>query len=213
MTAPALLAVDVPDSPDAWTAAGFTVVDDSLRIGAVTVRLGRPVATTSWAFADLAPEVADIDGIATTSPEALSLEAEQTGAEGAASGHANGSIHLDHVVMLSPDLRRSVAALEALGFEVRRRRDIGKGREQVFLWTGPTIIELVGPTAPDEPSDEPAELWGLAVSTSDIDGAAEALGEHLGRVKDAVQQGRRIATVRTAELGITPTIALMTPHG
>ena len=37
-------------------------------------------------------------------------------------------------------------------------------------------------------------------------------GEGLGTVKDAVQPGRRIATVRTKELGISVPIALMSPH-
>ncbi len=212
MTTPELLTIDVADAPDGWAAAGFTIGEAAdgtpvVDIGAIRIRLQQPVSTTSWSFADV-ENLDDIDGVPVTTASSA-----ERGEEGPESDHPNGSFHLDHVVMISPDLRRTVPTLEANGFEVRRRRDIGKGREQVFLWTGPTIIELVGPTAPTEPKVIPSDLWGLAVSTNDIDGAAKTLGENLGRVKDAVQPGRRIATVRTTDLAITPTIALMTPHG
>ena len=44
----------------------------------------------------------------------------------------------------------------------------------------------------------------------DLEAAAAHLGEHVGRIKDAVQPGRRIATVRdSAGLGLP--VALMTP--
>jgi len=52
----------------------------------------------------------------------------------------------------------------------------------------------------------------LALECDDLDLAAHRLGEALGTVKDAVQPGRRIATVRTKELGISVPIALMSPH-
>ena len=34
-------------------------------------------------------------------------------------------------------------------------------------------------------------------------------GEHLGRIKDAVQPGRRIATLRHRDLGLSVAIAFM----
>jgi hypothetical protein len=45
----------------------------------------------------------------------------------------------------------------------------------------------------------------------DLEAAAERLGDRLGRVKDAVQPGRRIATVRR-EAGLGVPLALMTPR-
>ena len=46
---------------------------------------------------------------------------------------------------------------------------------------------------------------------SDIDHAATLLGDNLGTVKDAVQPGRRIATVRPEASGGLP-LALITPR-
>lgn len=48
--------------------------------------------------------------------------------------------------------------------------------------------------------------------TEDIDALAQALGTKVGRVKDAVQPGRRIVTLRHQELGISVPIAFMSPH-
>ena len=56
----------------------------------------------------------------------------------------------------------------------------------------------------------PARFWGITFTTADIDAAAELLGDKLGRVKDAVQPGRRIATVRT-EAGLGLPVALISP--
>jgi hypothetical protein len=46
---------------------------------------------------------------------------------------------------------------------------------------------------------------------ADLDAAAERLGDRLGRARDAVQRGRRIATVRP-EAGLGPPVALITPR-
>ena len=57
-------------------------------------------------------------------------------------------------------------------------------------------------------ADGPARFWGITFTTADIDAAAELLGDKLGRVKDAVQPGRRIATVRK-EAGLGLPVALI----
>jgi hypothetical protein len=47
------------------------------------------------------------------------------------------------------------------------------------------------------------------MTVSDIDACAALLGDHLGPVKDAVQPGRRIATLRHEACGLTVPIAFM----
>ena len=58
--------------------------------------------------------------------------------------------------------------------------------------------------------DGPARLWGLAFLVEDLEQTASALGELLGTRRDAVQPGRKIATLRP-EAGLGPAIAFMTP--
>ena len=68
---------------------------------------------------------------------------------------------------------------------------------------------MAGPPAPA--GDEPASLWGLVVVAPDLDVVAALPGAPLGSVREAVQEGRRIATVRR-ELGSSVPLAFMTPH-
>jgi hypothetical protein len=53
---------------------------------------------------------------------------------------------------------------------------------------------------------------GLVISVADLDDAAARLGPWLGAPRDAVQPGRRIATV-APEAGLSVALALMTPRG
>ncbi len=132
-----------------------------------------------------------------------------TGAASAA--HANGVTAIDHSVMLSPSLERTTGELEKQGIELRRIRegDTGMGNfRQAFFRVGRPILEVV--EAADMQPDAPARFWGITFTTNDIDGAAELLGERLGRVKDAVQPGRRIATMRK-EAGLGFPVALISP--
>ncbi|HEY4589083.1 MAG TPA: hypothetical protein VII86_07635, partial [Thermoanaerobaculia bacterium] len=49
----------------------------------------------------------------------------------------------------------------------------------------------------------PARFWGITFAVADLDTCAELLRDRLGSIHDAVQPGRRIATVRPgAELGL-----------
>ena len=198
------------DPPEAWEAAGFSVDDDgTCRIGAVRVRLvGRDGGKRilGWSLRGAPPaRLADgtLDGLPTT----------DSGAPPPAPAvHPNGATHIDHVVLLSPDLARTTAALVAIGVEPRGERDAdtyGTAMRQVFFRLGEVILELVGqPQAAGE--GEPG-FFGLAITVDDLDSTAALLGEHLGAIKDAVQEGRRIATLRHRDLGMSVATAFMSP--
>jgi hypothetical protein len=200
----------VGDPPEAWTAAGFTVDEDGVcRIGSVRVRLvGRDGGKRilGWSLRDApAARLADgrLDGLPTTASSA---------APATPAAHANGATHIDHVVLLSPDLPRTTAALGSIGVTPRGERETtsyGAPMRQVFFRLGEVILELVGGV---EPGEGDPGFFGLAITVEDLDAAAALLGEHLGAAKDAVQEGRRIATLRHRDLGMTVATALMSPE-
>lgn len=198
-------ALVVGDEPEAWSAAGFTVDGDEVAIGGVRIACtGDGAGADRWRLRADEPLPADVDGIATTT----------TDADPPAPGvHPNGVVSFDHVVLRSPDLDRTTEALGRLGLDLRRTRDVDLGEhsiQQRFFRMGEVILELVGPPQPT--GDGPCRIWGYALVTDDIDASAAWLGDRCSPPKPAVQAGRRIATVRTRELGIGPTVALMTPH-
>jgi hypothetical protein len=93
---------------------------------------------------------------------------------------------------------------------LRRERNAGSTRNpmrQGFFRHGETIVEVVGPAEPA--GDAPASLWGIVVVVADLDAAAAVMGDALGRPRDAVQPGRRIATVGAEAVSGLP-LALMT---
>ncbi|MEQ1786937.1 MAG: glyoxalase, partial [Acidimicrobiales bacterium] len=97
----------VGDPREAWEAAGFAVDDDgTCRIGTVRVRLvGRDGGKRilGWSLRDApAARVADgsLDGLPTTGSDAPPAEPAI---------HPNGATSIDHVVLLTPDLARTVA--------------------------------------------------------------------------------------------------------
>ena len=206
---PALVALTVHDQPEAWRTAGFAVdADGTCRVGAVELRLVAPApdqrpGVAGWAFHGLEDAGGEIDGIATTAGTVPS---------GPAPVHDIGVTSLDHVVVLTPDLGRTVAALEARGLVALRERPTdagGRPMRQVFLRPGEAIIEVVGP--PEPTGGAPARFFGLAFTVADLDHAAELLGDRLGRRKDAVQPGRHIATLRSSA-GLGVPVALMSPE-
>ena len=114
-------------------------------------------------------------------------------------------------MVLTPDLERTTAGLEEI--DVRRRRvrelDADEGLlRQGFFRLGEVILEVVAhPKVPEGP----ARFWGITFAVTDLEACAELLGDRLGTIRDAVQPGRRIATVRReAELGLP--VALISPE-
>lgn len=196
----ALLAeLSISDDADAWADAGFTVRDGRCKIGSVSVRfVDGSDGIVGWGFAALDEPVTALDGIPTTAIDAQTMELWE---------HDNGSTTLDHVVVTTPDSARTVAALEAIGLPAKRTRDIGRGMQQVFFRAGEVILEMVGPVEPN--GSGPAGFYGLAVNVADIEATKAALGDRATDPKDAVQPGRRIATLKTRDLGIATAIAFM----
>jgi len=201
----------IGDPPEAWADAGFTVDDDGIcRIGTVRVRLiGRDQGKRirRWSLRDVTPGSLDggtIDGMTTELSVGTALAEPAT--------HRNGTTSIDHVVLLTPDCDRTVAAIESVGLEARRERQTdsyGAPMRQTFFRAGEVIVELVGPQAVGE---GPAGFFGLALTVADLDVTRAALGEGVGEAKDAVQPGRRIATLRHRDLGMSVAIALMSPE-
>jgi hypothetical protein len=60
------------------------------------------------------------------------------------------------------------------------------------------------------PPDAPARLWGLAFLVDDLNRTKQLLGDRLGDPRDAVQPGRRIATLKR-DAGLSFGCAFMTP--
>lgn len=193
--------LEVADPPDAWTRAGFSVDSDAVcRVGSVRIRLvGRDRGTgiIGWSLGDLPTDgIFDVlDGVHTTPSDAVTAPPAT---------HPNGVTAIDHIVLLSPDLDRTIASMAAIGVEPRRERDTelgGRRMRQVFFRFGEVIIEVVG--SPEAASEGPSKLWGITYVVDDIDASAAFFGDHTAPVKDAVQPGRRITTVRHRDLGIS----------
>lgn len=201
--------LQVGDDAEGWRAAGFTVDGDVCPVGSVAIRLtgsAGPRGVRDWALrgvsADRAAAFAQAEGLATR----ISTSAERDGL----TEHAIGASRIDHVVLMTPNIGRTTASVEALGLDVRRVRDATMGEapiRQVFFRLGEVILEVIG--APTGEGDGPATFWGLTHRVGDIDTAAAMLGERCGRIRDAVQPGRRITTLRTRELGMSVATALI----
>jgi hypothetical protein len=216
----------VSGDPDVWRSIGFVVTDDghlplhgtSLRIvhpGSVPALPRTPgdagpsssaAGIVGWALSgitesDIGITECDIDGLST----------EIVAAGGPVfANHEIGAVGLDHVVVLTPQLERTSAAITAAtGCELKRIRDLGEMRQGFHrIGRGGLIVELV--ERPDLP-DGPASFWGLVVNVEDLDAVCARLGaDRVSPPKDAVQPGRKIATVRP-DVGLGLPVALMSP--
>lgn len=216
-----LLSITIADDPATWESLGFTVTDGAVRIGSTAFVLagvgasfddGRPAVNgfLDWILAaDDGDLPATIDGLPTGTVIGGGEPPE-------APVHANGIVAIDHVVVSTPDIDRTVSTFEDLGIECRRRREgAAYGQQkmrQAFFWLGDVILEVVGPDVIDpEKAGAPATFFGLALTCADLDATAAFLGERMKPPVDAVQKGRRISTI-SSKAGAKVPIALMSPH-
>jgi hypothetical protein len=207
---PTIDQLTVADDAAAWSAVGFEPNGDTCVVGEVRIRLAGPDAgrgLASWSLREV--EAGDLDGLATTRSEREPPRDRPA--------HPNGIVGLDHVVVISPALDRTVAVLEGAGLDLRRIREeptpAGAPR-QAFFRLGETILEVVQePAEATERAggDRPAFFWGLAFLAPDLEATVAGLGDRVSEIRPAVQPGRRIATLRRSA-GMSLPAAIMSPQ-
>jgi len=201
MTVLAELVVESPVEP--WERLGLDVSLGAVRLGAVVVRFvpgNRGIV--AWGLNGLPDEQCsgtDIDGLSTYAVTAPPV---------AGDAHRMHVVSFDHVVISTSSLERTCGAIEAAtGAPLKRIREAGPVR-QGFHRMGEAVIEVVESSMA---VGDTATFWGLVWNVADLDALCERLGPSvISPAKDAVQPGRRIATVR-AEVGLGVSVALMTP--
>jgi hypothetical protein len=196
----------ISGDPAAWRAIGLTGTDDgSIPLFGTSLRIAHgdeSAGIIAWTMSGVGDAPSSIDGLAieTAEPQPPVFAA-----------HALGAGAIDHVVVMTPDLERTSSAITAAtGCELKRIREVGEMRQGFHrIGRGGLIVELV-----ERPEIEkgPARFWGLVLIVDALDEVCRQMGDDLiGAPKDAVQPGRRIATVReAARLGLP--VALMTPE-
>lgn len=207
----------VADEREAWESAGFTVDGDLVHLDDTAVRLtGRGdlgTGITGWILAGVPdPGRPDLDGL----PTLFQRDAPDDEVE-PVTAHPNGVTGIDHIVVFTPDLERTIDAFREIQLSCRRIRDTGSAdapMQQAFFRCGPVIIEVVGPTegSGESAAAAPATWYGLAMDAVNLDETAALLGDGVGRIKQAVQQGRRITTFRHRSFDISTTLAAMDDH-
>jgi hypothetical protein len=202
MTAVAEIVVSA--DPAAWRRFGLPLGDDeSVVVGSVRICIARDSRTTgiaSWGLAGAAADLpASIDGLVTVGVQPPPPASAPVGDLAA--------VTIDHLVVWTHDLERTCDAVAtATGAPLKRVREVGEMR-QGFHRLGEVILEVVqhpGVTA------GPATFWGFVLNVVDLDAVFAHHGpDVITPPKDAVQPGRRIASVK-AEAGLGVPVALMT---
>jgi hypothetical protein len=164
------------DPPEAWEALGFHVEDGIVALGEERLHL---TGRGGGILEITAPQVAAEE------PDGLPLRKGSDPLRVVEGSHPNGAESVDHVVVLTGSLERTLAALD---LDLRRRDE-----RMAFLRLGSYILEVVE-------RDDPARFWGLVVVVPDPGAVPGA-----GPVKNAVQPGRRIATIK----GLGTALAVM----
>lgn len=198
---PTLRRLRVGGTPKAWTKAGFLVEDGEIRLDGVSLEVtgDRDQGVTAWGVTGV---TAEIDGLGHVPGDDAPTPTPQP----------NGVTGLDHVVALTRDLEVTGRALAAAGIVARGTRDVpGSDDRQVFHVLDTALLELVGP-AQGSGATGTARFWGIAFVTPDIDDTVAALGLLSSEVRDAVQPGRRIASLRHRAVGLTIPTVLMSPR-
>ena len=182
--------IALPGTPDAWRRLGFT--------------LGAPVGEVRMEPGAEQLELG-VEGLGRERPDGLAIVSADGGAPGAGE-HPNGATVVDHMVALTDDMGRTLGALENAGLELRRMREPPEApASQAFFNLRTLILEVV------EIEGAGPALWGITVVVADLDACARVLGDRLGDPREAVQAGRRIATV-SKEAGLATPLAFMTPR-
>lgn len=196
--------LSVAGDVEVWRSLGLSVGADgvvplfgtSLRISGAT---GAEPGLAGWAISGIADGTTDIAGLPTETVEPQ---------HPVFADHHLGAVELDHVVVFTGHMDAvSDAITSATGCERKRVRELGAIRQGFHrIGRGGLIVEVVEHADSDDVS---GRFWGLVINVEDLDAATELLGpERVSAARDAVQPGRRIATIRD-DVGLGVPVALM----
>ncbi|KAI8618503.1 hypothetical protein BC830DRAFT_1108589 [Chytriomyces sp. MP71] len=227
-----LIELTIADAPSAWSAAGFTVHNHPMahrhpfvKVGHVVINLiGGRGGIVSWGFDSSPAHNAEmgfvVDGLATTLVSARDEERhdilnpflEKLEREGK-TGHANGVVGIDHVVVFTTNASRTIGMMAMLGIHPKRPADDRNGSKFWFFKSGDVVIELVqvGEATRIENQDG-ASFWGITFLCHDLDKVVKT-GLLKNKPKRAVQGGgRTICTLDHVKAGISTNVAFITPR-
>lgn len=200
----ALAEIRIAADPAGWVRLGLTqAADGSIQVGTIRLRfVDGDGGVVAWGLDGLPAEhagVTEIDGLPTYAAPA------PVGPPPSNEMHAVG---FDHLIVTTSSLDRTCQAIgDITGEAIKRIREIGEIR-QGFHRLGEAVIEVV--ESPKVTLDH-AGFGGLVINVADLDGLCERLGEDVvSPAKNAVQPGRRIASVRQP-VGLGLAVALMSP--
>jgi hypothetical protein len=200
----AVVSLTVASPVEAWQAVGLRVVGGRSWVGGVCLQFVAPVdgrtGIVGWSLVG-SPHASDtIDGLSTQHVPEVDIESWE---------HPLGAIGIDHVVVMTSSIERTCGAIEQVtGEPLKRIREAGPVR-QGFHRLGPLIVEVVESDRVEAPV---ASFWGFVLVVDDLDAVVGRLGDDVvSAPRDAVQPGRRIASIRSSA-GLGLPLALMPPH-
>eukprot|EP00941_MAST-03F_sp_MAST-3F-sp1_P002749 g2749.t1 len=209
---PILTELTVGDDADSWGKAGFSITKGNYcMIGDIRINLigktEKKRGIISWGFDNLSEHVKSIDAIPCShfvrdTKQPIKLENE------------NRSFALDHLVLKSNNFEETNKNLQKNGFILKRVITNPKTKQSFsFFRDGGWILEVLGSSSFEEESvSKKSELWGITLVVDDIMRTKSLLKNNLSEVRNAKQKGRKIATLRHKNFGMSVNIAFITPH-
>ena len=187
-------------SDNSWNGAGFKAVNGVVALSDIDVLFVKGTGgLIEWGWDKLPEGMTSICGV-----PAFRYEDKNT-----IQKQPNGVLSVDHIVLHSNDAEYVKNEFAKLNMTPRAQRDdIYPGITQIFYRPEKgVVIEVV--VNKDFPK---TFLWGMTLVVEDIDIAKQLLKDNSSNPKKAIQPGRRILTVRGAQLNIETNMAMMTPH-
>ena len=191
----------VGGSPTAWSTLGFSFDGDRCVFGDVVVHVDRcfEPGFVSWTLGHAATS---------ESPDGLETRFDDDVVAPNSGSSMIDVVGIDHVVVMTNDLQRTTSAISRVtGEPLKRVREAGDGIRQGFHRLGSVVVEVVESARVTQ-----THLWGFVLTVGNLDDVVAHMGpDVIGSPRDAVQPGRRIATIRSS-VGLGVPVALITPE-
>ncbi|EOD34776.1 hypothetical protein EMIHUDRAFT_441183 [Emiliania huxleyi CCMP1516] len=234
---PLLSRLRIFEDADAWRRIGFNVSEAGVaHVGGVDIELAgadcRDPAGWEFRSREGSGSRLKVDGISTRMSRFDAMSQTWTWEAGEAE-HSNAAVGLYSVLVTAGDLQRTVQAMSESIFgppaRLLEKSPFSPKLSMAFFEAGSpggtVVVEVLAPRTPGQVAtlpgfppiggdpDAPARLAGLVVTVPSLEPVGELLGEDaLGYPRPAAQgQGRVLAPLKHARVGLRSMMAFMTP--